>query len=170
MCSFVFRECTEADASAMVAHMCCVGGETDYLTYGADTFNISERKEASFISRFSRSVCDVIFVAECVESGEIAGVGIVESMRGSRLSHSSEISLTVMRNYWGMGIGSHLMEMMIDHAKAVGTHALTLYVRADNNRAISLYEKYGFRNTGRTPDFFKIGDCYFDAIHMYLAL
>jgi RimJ/RimL family protein N-acetyltransferase len=170
MSEFVFRECTVNDAAMMTSHMCAVGGETDFLTYSADTFNISERKEASFISRFERSPRDVIYIAQDTESSEIAGVGIVECARGERLSHNAEISLTVLRKHWGKGIGSRLMEMMIAFAKANGTHALTLFARADNDRALTLYEKYGFQRTGCTPDFFKIGDSYYDAVTMYLAL
>ena len=40
-----------------------VGGETDFLSYGSDTFNISEEKEGKFISRFQNSKKDLMLVA-----------------------------------------------------------------------------------------------------------
>ena len=47
---------------------------------------------------------------------------------------------------------------------------INLEVRADNESAIHLYEKYGFRSIGTSPAYFKIGDQYFDFVLMVLDL
>lgn len=46
------------------------------------------------------------------------------------------------------GIGSALLEALIRYAKETGLQTLTLEVRAGNVPAMSLYEKYGFREIG----------------------
>ena len=170
MDNVIFREATASDAAKMIEHMRTVGGETDYLTYGKDTFNISEKREASFISRFSSSQKDSMIIAVDSVNGKILGCGIVEHNRIARLSHNAEISLTVIKEAWGQGIGSRLMEMMIEFAKGSGTHALTLFVRSDNSRAISLYERFGFSRIGTSPDMFLINGVYYSADNMYLSL
>ena len=71
---------------------------------------------------------------------------------------------------WGRGIGSRLMEMMIDFSKKTGIEILYLEARADNERAVALYHKFGFRDIGIYKNFFKIGEDYFDGVLMTLDL
>ena len=42
----IYREALESDAAELLSHIKCVGGETDNLSYGADSFNISAEREA----------------------------------------------------------------------------------------------------------------------------
>ncbi|MBE6644962.1 MAG: GNAT family N-acetyltransferase [Ruminococcaceae bacterium] len=161
-----YREAVCEDAELMLEHLNTVGGETDNLSYGKNTFLISAEKEAKFIDKFLRSGKDAMFVALC--DGKIVGNAIVEHNKILRYSHRAEISLTVLREYWGRGIGSHLMQMMIDFARGAGIEILYLEVRADNNRALSVYRKFGFESIGIYKNFFKIGAEYFDACLMTL--
>ena len=163
-----YREATSADAEALLLHLNTVGGETDNLSYGGDTFRISREKEAKFIERFSKSKNDVMYVAEC--EGKIVGNAIVERNRIARYSHRAEITVTVLRDFWGKGIGSRLMQMMIDFAKGAGIEILYLEARSDNERAISLYKKFSFVCIGVYKNFFKIEEKYYDAELMTLAL
>ena len=167
MC-IIYREAVREDAKALLLHLNTVGGETDNLSYGKDTFLISEEKEAKFIDRFQKSKTDVMLVAEC--DGKIVGNAIVERSRIERYSHRAEISVTVLRDYWGQGIGSRLFEMMLEFARRSGIEILCLEVRSDNARAISLYKKFGFKTVGVYERFFKIGGEYFDATLMTLSL
>ena len=100
----------------------------------------------------------------------VVGNAIVERSRVARYSHRDEISITVLREYWGRGIGSRLMQMMIDFAKEVGIEILYLEARSDNLRALSLYEKFGFESIGIYKNFFKIEGKYYDATLMTLLL
>ncbi len=166
--NIIYREATGADAKALLLHINTVGAETDYLSYGKDTFCISPEKEAKFIDRFAKSKTDVMFVAEC--DGKIVGNAIVERNRIARYSHRAEISITVLREFWGQGIGTRLMQMMIDFAKETGIEILYLEARSDNERAISLYEKFGFVSVGIYKNFFKIEGKYHDANLMTLSI
>ena len=92
--------------------------------------------------------------------------GIIEREKVKRYSHRAELSITVLKEYWGQGIGSRLMETMIEFSKNSGIHSISLVARADNERAISLYKKFGFDSVGIYKDYFKINEEYFDAIFM----
>lgn len=164
----LFREALKTDAAALLKHIRAVGAETDNLSFSGDTFNISEEREAKFIDRFSRSRDDIMLVA--LDGDKIVGNAIVERNRVERYHHRAEISITVLKEYWGKGIGSRLMEMMIDFARNAGIKILYLEVRADNKRAIELYKKYGFCEIGVYEDFFKIDEKYYDARLMTLKL
>ena len=124
----------------------------------------SKEEARSFIEKFQNSKSDVMFVA--VDGEKVVGNAIVERNRILRYNHRAEISITVLKEYWGRGIGSRLMEMMIEFAEKTGVEILYLEVRADNQRAVNLYTKYEFCAIGTYKNFFKIKNSYFDAILM----
>ena len=53
--NIVYREAEGCDASGLLAHLKCVGSETDNLSFDGNTFAISEQKEARFIEKFKNS-------------------------------------------------------------------------------------------------------------------
>ena len=50
---------------------------------------------------------------------------------------------------WGQGIGGRLMDGVLSQARLRGYHAAQLWTQADNQRAQRLYERLGFRRSGR---------------------
>ena len=166
--SIIYREATAQDAAELLIHQRIVGGETDNLSFDSNTFNISSEKEARFIDRFAKNEKDIMLVA--LDGEKIVGNGIIECERVKRYSHRSTLSITVLRDYWGQGIGSQLMQRMIDFSKEHGIDVVSLEVRADNSRAIALYEKFGFELIGTYKRFFKIDDRFYDALLMQLVL
>lgn len=62
------------------------------------------------------------------------------------------------------------MEALIRFARGQGLEILQLDVRADNGRAIALYESLGFETLGRYRNFLKVQGEYFDAYCMNLYL
>lgn len=160
----IYREAAEADAEGMIDFLSLVGRETDNLSFSEKTFNISIEKEAKFIERFQKSKNDLMLVA--TQEGKIVGNAAVTRNKISRYSHRAEISIAVLRDFWGQGIGSRLMEMMIDFARESGIEILYLEAREDNERAVNLYKKYGFSEIGVYKDFFKIEGKYYNAVLM----
>ena len=53
------------------------------------------------------------------DGGRIIANASLEANRVQRYSHVSELSITVLREYWGRGVGSYLMKIMIDFAKSI---------------------------------------------------
>lgn len=162
--NIIYREATPMDAQKLLVHLHTVGRETDNLTFGADSFNISPEREARFISRFSSAEKDVMLVA--LDGDIVVGNAIIAHNRIPRLSHRAELSVTVLRDYWGQGIGTRLIEMLVDFSQRVGHEVITLTVRADNDRAIALYTKCGFTRVGEMKNYFKISGVSHDAYLM----
>jgi ribosomal-protein-alanine N-acetyltransferase len=66
-------------------------------------------------------------------------------------------SLATQPEARGQGIGAALLEAAAAAARRRGSHALRLEVRTDNAAAIALYERHGFRRTGRYAQYYEDG-------------
>ena len=66
-------------------------------------------------------------------------------------SHVGGIGIVIKQGYRDVGIGTEIMHTQIDLARKMGLKVLTLTAFASNKRAIHVYEKVGFVQTGRIP-------------------
>lgn len=163
-----YRRAQPADAEKLLEYLKAVGGESDNLTFGAEGIPFSVERERQLLE--NRAASDVSMILLALDGAEIVGNGTVDGSRNPRFSHRRNLAITVRKPYWGQGIGSGLMERMIEFAKNGGAEVLSLEVRSDNVRAKSLYQKFGFETFGVYPKFFKFGSDYFDADYMVLRL
>jgi len=76
-----------------------------------------------------------------LNENEIVGAAGLKNYRGGLAEYWGYIG---KRQYWGKGLGPHLIAAVEKKARALGFSDLDLKVGADNKRAISLYEKAGF--------------------------
>jgi ribosomal-protein-alanine N-acetyltransferase len=57
-------------------------------------------------------------------------------------------TIAVAREAQGKGIGALLLQALLDEAARRRQSRVLLEVRADNDRAVALYERFGFRRSG----------------------
>jgi ribosomal-protein-alanine N-acetyltransferase len=57
-------------------------------------------------------------------------------------------TIAVAKGAQGAGLGARLLQALLDEAARRRQRRVLLEVRADNDRAIALYERFGFRRTG----------------------
>ncbi len=163
-----YRTAGPADAEKLLAYLKTVGSETDNLTFGKEGLPVTVEQEEALLERRAQSPNSRFFLA--LDGDKIVGNACVDGNNNPRLRHRSNLAITVLRAYWGRGIGSNLMERMIAFAKESGAELLSLEVRSDNERAKTLYRKFGFRSFGTFPKYFKIGEQYYDVDCMTLEL
>lgn len=111
----------------------------------AEIFNDTVEGQAllTFRDAWKRRIDGACLVAE--ENQEIIGAIIAEELV-TFLENSSRItSLFVKKEWQGKGVGGKLMEMALSALKEKGYGNVSLTVALDNKKAISLYEKEGFR-------------------------
>lgn len=85
------------------------------------------------------------------ESGRelIVGTAMLNLFPNPRLRHSAGIGLMVHRDYQGKGVGSALLKELLDLADLwLMLTRVELTVLSDNEKAIRLYEKFGFKKEG----------------------
>ena len=94
-----------------------------------------------------------------INDGKIVGQAEVRVVKNHlKYKHRANIGISIDRDHWGMGIGSSLMKLALHQAKENGLEQMELGVYADNERAIHLYQKYGFEQCGIWKNAFKLKD------------
>ncbi|MCX8723210.1 ribosomal protein S18-alanine N-acetyltransferase [Lactobacillus panisapium] len=66
------------------------------------------------------------------------------------------------------GLGTYLMQLMIDYARKLGCHSISLEVRIDNEVAKKLYQGLGFTVNFVRPNYYQ--DLHKDGLNMVLTL
>lgn len=79
-------------------------------------------------------------------------VGYVGSQ--SVLGESDMMNIAVRDDCRGRGIATALVKELLELLRRNGNYQLTLEVRASNIPAIKLYEKLGFSQVGRRPNYY----------------
>ena len=165
----LLREAQGTDAGAVLAYLNRVGGESDNLLFGKDGFPLPVEREAAFLERQrqeERSILLLGFVGE-----ELVAIASCDALIArERVSHRASLSVTVRKEFWGLGIGRKAMEALIAFARQAGLEVLQLEVRSDNTRAVALYEHLGFEKLGLYRNFMKVNGQGFDVWYMNLYL
>lgn len=93
-----------------------------------------------------------------VIDGEVVSGGELRKDFG-RQSHVTEFGIAVKKEYRRLGIGTAMMKSLMDVAKKdKDIKVLHLDVYADNEPAIAMYEKLGFKEVARLKDRAQIKD------------
>jgi putative acetyltransferase len=84
-----------------------------------------------------------------------------------RRRHVGSIGMAVHDDFQGQGVGTALMEAVIDLAERwMGLTRIELTVYTDNEPAVALYKKFGFEIEGRAPRYALRDGEYADAYFM----
>lgn len=165
----VVRVATRSDAPAMIAFVQRITRETDYLMISGSEFSLSISEEEDYIDSFIKADNRLFLVAEI--NGRIIGGAHFEGENVTRMRHSGEMGVSVIKDYWGLGVGSALIENLIKWARDTGIiRKINLRVHQDNKRAIALYSRYGFCQEGVKKREFYINGNFYDAILMGMEI
>ncbi len=163
------QRATVKDASDVVEFLRLVSGESDNLIFSDGEFNMTVADEEKFLAAKASSDTSAFFIGRI--GGEVVCFGNINSDSRKKIAHLGDVALAVKRKYWGIGVGTAVMQAIVDFARANGvTEILHLGVRDGNGAGLALYEKFGFEEIGRYKNYFKIGDKYYDEILMNLYL
>ena len=101
------------------------------------------------------------------QDGHIVGQLGFEAFQAPRRKHVGSLGMGVKDSLQGIGIGSKLLSSAIDLAENwLNLVRIELTVFVDNEAAILLYKKYGFKIEGESEKFaFRNGD-YVSVYHM----
>jgi ribosomal-protein-alanine N-acetyltransferase len=84
------------------------------------------------------------------------------------LDESHITNIAILPEYRGRNLGEALLNEVIEKAKKLGAHSMTLEVRVSNEIAQKLYRKFGFLNGGIRKRYYT--DNYEDALVMWVRL
>ena len=98
---------------------------------------------------------------------KVVGLLAISQASQARRRHVATFGITVSEAHQGKGIGSQLMQVMVDYCDNwLNIHRIELEVFATNESGVGLYEKFGFELEGKMRDYaFRDGQ-YVDAVMM----
>lgn len=132
----------ESDGQAVWDCFNLTHGQTDYLLSYPDENSFDVMQEGQFLKKKSESSNEIEIVA--VVGNVVVGTAGIEAIGSKyKVRHRAEFGISVAKDFWGLGIGQAL--------RAAGYIQLELSVVAENERALSMYEKAGFVKYGINP-------------------
>lgn len=145
----VLRSPEKADAEELLKYLKETAGETEFLIRYPEEVTMTKEQEEKYIENQRASAQDMTILA-FVDGKHAGNCGIgVSAKRKTR--HFATLGIALRKEFWGMGLGTILMQEAIAQAREMGLHHIELEVFAPNVRAIALYEKMGFRIVATRP-------------------
>lgn len=137
------REVEPSDAEQLAAVMKEIGTETEFIVVDERGLGLSIRHLVKELEWLREAHNNILLVA--LDGERIIGAGNIRADFEERTEHIGEVGICLLKEYWGLGIGSYLLEEMILWAENSGViRRLELRVQVDNLRAVALYKKMGF--------------------------
>ena len=166
----LLRSLEAADAKEALAVCKRAAGETLNMMRYEDEWTMTGEQEAAFIEK-QKNDPKALMLGAFVD-GQMVGSAVFQGVHpGDRARHRAGVGISILRAYWGRGIGTAMMQALIDTAKTTSLEQLELDVVSTNESAVRLYTRCGFAEYGRHPRMMKYRDgTYADTILMMLKL
>ena len=154
----VVRSPRYEDIPGTLEYLYITACETEFvLRYPEECDKYTAESEKAFFDRVNTADNEAMLV--CEVDGKIAGNCQILWSKGIKTRHRANIGIAILREYWGQGIGTRLMQELIRIAEQ---NENILQIELDfiegNSRARALYEKMGFRITGVRPNAIRLKD------------
>lgn len=147
-----FRSPRREDAAELLNYLRKTAEETDFVLRYPDEIAMTVEQEESFIERINQS--ENSYMILCLVDGRHAGNCSMQFHDKRKVRHRGEVAIALVKEFWGMGIGTFMFEEMIRIAQEQGKTQLELGMVDGNGRGLALYRKMGFREYGRLPNAF----------------
>lgn len=144
--TYIIRSAVNKDAKDLSEVRLQIDGETENLDREKGEAFIDVQGFEQLIQIDTESKKNLFLVA--VVDDKIVGFSRCEGNLLKRFAHKVEFGVCVLKDYWGYGIGKNLLKESITWADANEVKKITLNVLETNEKAIQLYEKFGFKKEG----------------------
>lgn len=137
------REAIPDDAEKILSFLKETAVQTDFLTPDVEGLDLTIRQERQHLAKLYDSKNNVLFVA--LNNEGIIGTASLHASNEPKITHIGELGIVIQKEYWGIGLGSILMEELLAWAEmSEQITRIELKVQEQNERARKLYEKFGF--------------------------
>ena len=144
----LIREAEPEDAAELVAFLNRVSLETDFTSLDGDGILLTSEEMEIFLNKQASSDNQITLLAFL--NDKIAGIVNITADQRKRVRHIGDLFIVIGKKYWNNGLGSLLLEEVVEWAQASGIlRRLQLTVQTRNLAAVHLYQKHGFAIEGR---------------------
>lgn len=149
-CSCTLRSPEPMDAAQMLEYMLLIAGETNNISRYPDEYAYTVEEEAEQLQAVLNSPLSAMASA-FIEGRLIGNVSIAPVSPYTRAAHRAGLGIAIAKEFWGLGLGTILMDAAMDAAWDMGFEQVELDVVATNETAIQLYKKFEFEEFGLHP-------------------
>jgi len=165
----IIRKAGSQDAAKLLQYLPVIGGETDNLLFGSEGIQLTLEQEEQKLREMAESA-NTLFLLGIID-GEIVSTCSVSGVSRERKCHVGTFGLAVRQSFWHLGIGKFMSLELLRLVKAAGIlSVIQLAVRTDNDHAIHLYERLGFKKVGILHRDMRVRGEYADTMMMELLL
>lgn len=152
----VFRAPTVEDASALLEYLKVTAAETPFLLRTPEECTMTVEQEQDYLRTAIASQNRVMIL--CEVDGKLAGNCQLDRKDKQKTCHRAMVGIALLREFWGLGIGTAMLTELTCLARQMGLEQLELEVIEGNQRAMALYEKMGYRTVGVKPNAIRLPD------------
>lgn len=144
---YIIRSALVEDAQEMSELRVKIDGETENLNREQGEGFINCKGFEKLIKEDSESQKNIFLVVEV--NDKIVAYSRCEGSELKRFSHKVEFGVGVLKEFWGYGIGTNLLNQSIEWADSNDIKKIILSgVVETNERAINIYKQLGFEVEG----------------------
>lgn len=140
------RHIREDDAVAFVNLCKQLDAETRFMMFEPGERRTTADEQRAIIVAITGAANQAMFVAEATD--ELVGFAVAIGGAFRRNAHCASLVIGILQAFSGRGIGRQLLSVVEAWGRAAGIRRLELTVMTHNQRAISLYEGFGFELEG----------------------
>lgn len=152
----LLRSPMPSDAIPMINFQKQCALETPFLLRSPEECEITEEQQKIAIEAANCS--DTQLMLLCMIDNEVAGSCQIIFQKRLKTQHRGEIALAITKKYWGLGIGTAMIQELIAIAKQQHLLQLELEYIEGNKRGENLYKKMGFSHVGEHPNAIRLKD------------
>ena len=145
--SVTIRKPKVEDADAIINVMTIADTETLFLARNPDEFCTPVEREKQIIENVLADNDVEWFVAE-YENKVIGQCSVGLVRKNARYRHRAEVAFVILQDYCNLGIGGKMMEECIKWCKKKGITQMELDVVKNNEKALKMYQGFGFEIIG----------------------
>lgn len=152
----VLRSPALSDAAEMLDYFKTVSAETVFLLRCPEECDMPVEQEAKFLQNILDS--DDTMMIVCEVDGKNVGNCKLSFNSRIRTRHRASVAIAILKEFWGLGIGTAMFREMIAAAEERGVTQMELEFVEGNQRARALYEKMGFHIVAEHPNAIRLED------------
>lgn len=158
-------EATPSEAAEIIEYTKLVGKETNHLLIDERGINFTVKQEEAYIESTNASINNKLFVGRI--NKQIVSVAGISGSDSQKIQHNVTFGISVLEAYWNIGVATELISHTLNYCRMTKEiQNITLEVRKDNETAIKLYKKQGFKEVGTYTNKYVIDGKNYDALIM----
>lgn len=166
----IIRYPKKDDLAVLLNYINILSQERTFMIFRGE--KISEEDETKWLDDQLNAIANkkaVLLLVFC--DGQLIGNSGIR-LKDKIEKHIGVLGISIAKDFRGEGIGSRLMELVIEEAKRelAELEIITLGVFSNNDLARKMYQKFGFVEYGSLPKGIKLENGYDDHIYMYKAV